>query len=342
MLQALKVDAKLISPFTVPLRERNVTQLRVAVAGDYHPLAELARRLGIAHALIVPLRHGSEIVGYHSLCSRRRIGRFTPQQEHLAEGIGQLGSLALENSRLLEQLQRADKLKTAFLASISQELPNPLNVIIGYHDMLGDDQFGALTDSQRGMLERADASARELLDLVINTLDISRFEATKVALDVEEIAVPLLIHEIEEETRAQTRKPWLDLEFHAGSEEWTLHTDRIKLRMVLNNLVANAVKYTQRGKVAVAAAWRNRGVEFAISDTGLGIPAEAREMIFEPFCQLEQRGNGPRDGAGLGLYIVRRMVDALGGTVKVESELGHGSTFRVWVPTQVRAVRKVA
>ncbi len=342
MLLALGVEANLIEPFADALHRREIIQLRVAPPGDHHPLADLGRQLAITRALVVPLRYGTEFVGYHSVCRREATEKFSEQQERLARGIAQLGSMALENSRLLEQLHRADRFKTAFLASMSHELRNPLNVIIGYHDMLADETVGLLSNEQRNMLQRADTSARELLDLVMNTLDISRFEATRVALELEEIDVAQLIHDIEAETRAQARKPRLEVVFGVFDGALSLYTDRIKLRMVLNNLVSNAIKYTPEGRVVISSSRRSGGVEFSVSDTGPGIPAAALEMIFEPFFQLEQKDDSPRDGAGLGLYLVRRLVDALGGTVKVDSEAGLGSTFRVWIPTQLRAVRKVA
>jgi signal transduction histidine kinase len=114
-----------------------------------------------------------------------------------------------------------------------------------------------------------------------------------------------------------------------------LHTDPIKLKVVLKNLIANAVKFTERGSVTVRAERHDGGVQFDVSDTGIGVPPEARKIIFEPFRQADSSTTRRYGGVGLGLYIVRRLLDLLGGSVTAESEVGRGSTFRVWVPIRI-------
>src|SRR5262249_18511799 len=129
------------------------------------------------------------------------------QQRQIARGIGQLASLALESVRLVEQLGQANRLKSDFLATMSHELRTPLNVIIGYNEMLLSGDFGALPDEQSDILQRVDKSARELLELVMATLDLSRLEAGRLPLSLETVALPSLLADIDRETRELQRKP---------------------------------------------------------------------------------------------------------------------------------------
>jgi signal transduction histidine kinase len=194
--------------------------------------------------------------------------------------------------------------------------------------MLLDGAFGALSETQREPLRRADRSARELLDLVSATLDLSRFEARQLPLDLGDVDVAELVDEVGREFAALTSGSRIELTWHVTPDVPLLRTDRVKLKMVLQNLVGNAVKFTERGHVRLEAAPRSGGVEFLVSDTGIGIASDAQAVIFEPFRQIESG----RGGAGLGLYIVTQLIGALGGTIAVESAVGKGSTFRVCVP----------
>jgi signal transduction histidine kinase len=149
-----------------------------------------------------------------------------------------------------------------------------------------------------------------------------------------EIHLADLLEEIEAETEGVRRKPGITWACEASGELPPVRSDRVKLKVVLKNLIDNAFKFSEQGAVRLLAAARNGGVEFAVSDTGIGIPAEAVGDIFESFRQVDNSLTRPYGGAGLGLYIVRRLLELLGGAVTVESEVGRGSTFRVWVPRE--------
>jgi signal transduction histidine kinase len=278
--------------------------------------------------LCVALRRGETLLGLQTAERRGAPIAFTAQEVRIARGIAHLASLALQTARLIEELAAADRLKSEFVATMSHELRSPLNIIIGYHQMLLDDAFGSLSESQREPLRRADRSARELLDLVSATLDLSRFEARQLPLDVGDVAVGDLVDEVGHEFADLTGGSRLELTWRVAPDAPLLRTDRVKLKMVLKNLVGNAVKFTERGHVWLEAAPCSGGVEFRVSDTGIGIASDAQAVIFEPFRQIESG----RGGAGLGLYIVTQLVGALGGTITVESAVGKGSTFRVCVP----------
>jgi signal transduction histidine kinase len=142
-----------------------------------------------------------------------------------------------------------------------------------------------------------------------------------------------LLTELEQEIRQLHRKPTVSLEWQTPTNLPPLQTDVLKLKMVLKNLITNAMKFTDAGVITIAATAQLGGVEFSVVDTGIGIPREALPIIFEPFRQADSSSTRRHGGVGLGLYIVRQLVDLLGGHVSVESEVGRGSTFRVWMPT---------
>ena len=296
----------------------------------------LLRQVGTTVLLCMALRRGDSLVGVQTAEYRGRYEPFDDQGVRIARGMAHLASLALETARLVEELDGANRLKSEFVATMSHELRSPLNIIIGYHELLLDGAFGALNDRQRDPLRRADRSARELLDLISATLDLSRLEAKRIAVDVSEVEVAELVDEVGREYSSVLDRPGLVVRWFATHGLPVLHTDRVKLKMVLKNLVGNAVKFTDHGEVSLSALARDGGVEFTVVDTGVGIPLNAQLMIFEPFRQLEVTRTRLRGGAGLGLYIVKRLLDALGGTISLESEVGKGSVFRVWLPCDAR------
>jgi signal transduction histidine kinase len=205
-------------------------------------------------------------------------------------------------------------------------------VIIGYHDLLLAGEFGDLTPLQAERLLSADHSARELLDLINATLDLSRLEARRVPLHVEPVDLRALADELDAETRALRRKPAVAFAWQLPHPLPVLHSDPVKLKVVLKNLVLNALKFTDEGSVTVAIAADHGRVDFTVRDTGIGIPADQIASVFEPFHQLDGSSTRSYGGVGLGLYIVRRLLDLLGGDISVESEPGRGSAFRFWVP----------
>jgi PAS domain S-box-containing protein len=295
-----------------------------------------AQGYGATVVLMVPLRRGGELLGFHTAGYRGRQEPFNLVQERIARGIGQLASLALENARLIEELERVSSLKSDFVATMSHELRTPLNVIIGYNDLVLDELLGPLTPEQSEGLQRVHDSARELLELINTTLDISRLETGRQPLEPIEIAPADLLREIEVETRdAWQQKTGLGAEWNTAPGLPRLYTDPAKVKVIIKNLVNNAIKFTETGRVSVSAHERDGGVEFQVSDTGIGIAPEAQARIFEAFRQADGLVAQRYGGVGLGLYIVRRLLDLLGGTITLQSEVGRGSTFQVWIPSRV-------
>jgi PAS domain S-box-containing protein len=297
-----------------------------------HPLFHLPRQYGIPVSLCVPLTRAGDIVGYLYSGYRSRAGTFTSRQRRLFAGIGHLASMAIQNGQFVQELERGQQLKSHFVATLSHELRTPLNVIIGYHDLLLDGTFGDLTSEQAYTLRRAHRNAEELLDLINATLDLSRLEARRLPLNVRDLDLEELVDELAREAWDLTAKSELSVQWLVPAEVPRVRTDRMKLKMVLKNLVSNAIKFTDSGSVIVEVRPRSTTVEFCVQDTGIGIAPDALAVIFEPFRQAGRDTTARYGGTGLGLYIVRRLLDFLGGTITVESRLNHGTTFRFWIP----------
>ena len=234
-----------------------------------------------------------------------------------------------------EQAEQANRAKSEFLANMSHELRTPLNSIIGFTGILKDGMAGEINEEQKRQLEMVYGSARHLLDLINDILDLSKVEAGKVELVLEEFELmPLL-----EEVRAMM-EPLADakgLALHlAGFVPERLHSDRGKLRQVLVNLLGNAIKFTERGSVALICQQRQQDILFEVTDTGIGLSKADLDRIFGAFEQVDGRSDREYEGTGLGLAISRRFVEMLGGSISVRSRPGEGSTFQVRLADVIR------
>ena len=250
----------------------------------------------------------------------------------LAMGLLLSWLMLLQMQAAEEAQQRSSRQQQEFIANMSHELRSPLHVIIGYSDLLREGSYGALTARQTEVVQRTNERGRELLALIDATLDLSRLEARRVRLVGEEVRLSTLIDELASDFRAVPQKPDLQLGFDVPADLPPLRTDPMKLKMVLKNLVGNAIKFTDRGRVTVAARADDGRVEISVADTGIGIAPEAMPIIFEAFRQADNSTTRRHGGVGLGLYITRRLLDLLGGTITVDSKVGCGSTFRIALP----------
>ncbi len=284
---------------------------------------------GITRSLYVALRRGADVIGFLSAGYVGRDERFSPHQERLALGIAQLASMALENARLVEEHQRASQLKSEFVSTMSHELRTPLSVILGYTDILGDD--GLAPAERTRTLGRIRRAGLELLDMIEDTLNLGRLENGRDPAAIETVAVPPLLEELAGEFAALGTPPAIALRWEPNGAT-TLDTDRRKLRMILKNLVGNALKFTPQGEVVVRAEMRADRCAFVVRDTGVGIATERLPVIFEMFRQGDSSDSRSYGGVGLGLYIVQRLLDQLRGDIAVASAPGKGTTFTVTLP----------
>lgn len=246
-----------------------------------------------------------------------------------------LVALMLENVRLVQELDQAKQLKHQFLSTLSHELRTPLNVIIGYNELLLDGVFGLLSADQADSVERVTSNSMMLRDLIEMMLDVGRIEAGQLPLTLTQVHVGELIEEMQVEIGDLPEcreKPDIHLEWEIGPSIPCLYTDREKLKLALKSLMSNALKFTDQGSVGVCITAYDNGVSFCIRDTGIGIAPNILPRIFEPFRQGDESTTRRHGGMGLGLYLVKRLLELLGGTITVISEVGHGSTFRIWMP----------
>jgi PAS domain S-box-containing protein len=243
---------------------------------------------------------------------------------------------AAERERLLEErdtalaeVKEAMRSRSRFYASMSHELRTPINAIIGYTELLTEQVYGEIPEEQRTALDRIGRSARHLLDLVNDVLDLSKIEAGKLTIEVEPVEIEPLIVDLEATMRPLASSHDVELSFDADATcARPIHTDPRRLRQILMNLLSNAIRYGAGHPVGIRCAHED-GLRISVQDRGPGIEAESLEEIFDEFVQLEQVDRG---GTGLGLAIARTLARSLGGEVTVESEPGAGSTFTVHLP----------
>jgi signal transduction histidine kinase len=326
-LRALRIPGSIFESLVQALGSAGHVQLATQRADA--AAARLLQDYGITRSLYVALRRGPHVVGFLSAGYRGRTAAFTPLQERLAVGLAQLASMALENSRLVEELRRASQLKSEFVSTMSHELRTPLSVILGYTDMLGDDGIdGAERARTVARIRRAGV---ELLEMIEATLSLGRLDAGRDPACIERIEIAELLEELEAEFAALGPRPATTLRFEAAGPR-LLDTDRRKLRMILKNLIGNALKFTPSGEVVVTCEANRDRCAFVVRDTGIGIASEHLPVIFEMFRQADSSDTRSYGGVGLGLYIVQRLVDQLGGDIAVASAPGRGTTFTVTLP----------
>lgn len=258
-----------------------------------------------------------------------RRARMAGQMREISE---RLLLAALREEELTERASAASAAKSAFLATISHELRTPLSAIIGYDELLLDGISGPVTDDQKQQLGRIKTSAFHLLQLIDQVLTLSRVEAGREKARYAPVSVAVLINEAATLVAPLAAAQGLAFTTSQPDRPLMMTTDPMKARQILVNLMANAVRYTTQGRVDLRADAEGDMVRFDVVDTGIGIPPDELEHIFEPFVQVEQRLTRKVGGTGLGLSVSQGLARLLGGDVSVESVLGVGSTFTLRLP----------
>jgi len=236
------------------------------------------------------------------------------------------------------ELARAHEAKDRFLATMSHELRTPLNAILGFTGTLLMKLPGPLNTDQEKQLRTVQSSAKHLLALINDLLDLAKIESGKVQLRLEPTEYCSVLEEVAGSLRPLAESKGLQLRLSLPRTETIVRTDRRALSQIILNMVNNAIKFTEHGSVNLVLLSRQMDgremVELSVQDTGVGIRTEDQTKLFAAFTQVDAGASRTREGTGLGLYLSHKLADLLGGTVRVQSEFGKGSTFTLLLPAE--------
>ncbi|HEX7049274.1 MAG TPA: CHASE domain-containing protein [Longimicrobiales bacterium] len=287
--------------------------------------------IGVRSLLTVPLVARGRTLGAFTFATTGD-HRLDQDDVALADELARRAALAVDNARLYEAAQAASEAKSDFLAVMSHELRTPLNAIMGFADLLLMGVSGPLDDVQTKQVERINASARHLLELIEEILGFSRMQEGTERLRLEDVDLSTVLETPAERARRDAAAKGLGFRLEPPDRPVTLETDPAKLQQAVGNLLSNAVKFTDRGEVRLRSWEQNGKVYIQIQDTGIGITPEQRRRLFEPFWQAEAPMTRRVGGTGLGLTVARRLIHLLGGDITVDSSPGKGSTFTIEIP----------
>jgi len=260
---------------------------------------------------------------------------------HLEELVKNRTSELEERTRELAQaniqLKELDQVKSEFLATISHELRTPLNSIIGFTGMILQGMVGEVNEEQRKQLSMVYGSAKHLLSLINDILDLSRIESGKMEVSMERFKIEEVVSEVSQSLSPMISQKGLRLITEIPDETPEIYSDRKRVLQILLNLVNNAVKFTEAGEVRIECKFDNDNLEVSVSDTGIGIKEGAMKLLFEAFRQIDGTAQRRYQGAGLGLYLCQKLVTTLlGGNIWAESEYGKGSRFTFTLPVRLK------
>ncbi len=297
----------------------------------------------IGSVLVAPLIFQNRTLGTLTTLRNQESPDFTQRDVKLVTAVANQAAIAIENNMLYQRALESSRLKSEFLANMSHEIRTPMNAIIGMTDLLVDTHLSA---QQQEFVETVHNSGEALLSLINDILDFSKIEANKMELDLHpldlrasvEDSLDLLAH------RATLKGLELAYSFDQITPS-TIHGDSNRLRQILMNLLSNAVKFTDKGEVVVEVtsahlAQNQYQICFAVRDTGVGIPEGERVRLFDPFSQLDASTTRRFGGTGLGLAISKRLTELMGGEIRVESQVGVGSTFSFTIVAEAASTQK--
>ena len=305
--------------------------LLVSLARDEEHL-RIVRELKPRSFMVVPLVARGRTLGAISFVSAESGHRYDEDDLALAEDLARRAALAIDNARLYMETQEASRLKDDFLATVSHELRTPLNAILGWSRMLRTNRFDAETAAQA--LETIERNAKAQAQLIEDLLDVSRIITGKLRLDIRPVEPVAVINAAIDAVRPAADAKHVRIETVLDPWAGIVSGDPDRLQQVLWNLLSNAIKFTPKdGSVQIRLERVNSHIEITVSDTGQGIAPEFLPFVFDRFRQADSTLTRAHGGLGLGLAIVRHLVEMHGGTVRAESEgENRGATFTVTLP----------
>jgi signal transduction histidine kinase len=313
----------------------------ITVEGAYEGhLRDIFIRTGYRALLALPLISEQQVIG-GLFVGRKRPGEFSRGAVELLTTFASQSALAIQNARLFRELEQksheleeASRHKSQFLANMSHELRTPLNAILGYAELIVDQVYGDVPEKISEVLDRVQKNGRHLLGLINDVLDLSKIEAGQLTLDLSDYSFGHVIQAVVSSIGSLAAEKKLLLTVDVAPDLPVGRGDERRITQVLLNLVGNAIKFTEQGKVAVQVSASDGTFLAAVADTGPGIKQEDRERIFEEFQQSDSSLTKNKTGTGLGLAIAKNIVELHGGRLWVESTLGEGSTFYLRLPVR--------
>ena len=302
---------------------------------------EFFRHEGLLSLVGVPLAANGETFGSLTFLMREEHDFSEEEIDFLLTLAGQV-AIAVHHAELFEQIQeqtgelrRANKIKDEFLGVVSHELKTPLNVISGYTHMLIERMLGEISPIQEKALQTVSRQSKELHNLINSVLQVSSIEAEMLQAEFQEVNFWEFLSELRASYDYALPKD-VKIKWDFPPDLPTAKADRGKLGHILTNLINNAIKFTDQGSVTISARHLSskKLMEFKVADSGVGIATDQLSIIFEKFRQVDSSDTRAYGGVGLGLYIVKKYAGTLGGTIQVESSLGHGSTFTLRIPCE--------
>jgi signal transduction histidine kinase len=320
------------APFQVP---------DITAEGAYRVhIRDILVRAGYRALLAVPLIREERVIGAF-LVGRKQPGEFSRETVELLTTFASQSALAIENARLFRQLEQksreledASRHKSQFLANMSHELRTPLNAILGYTELIVDRVYGDVPGKIDEVLDRVQKSGRHLLGLINDVLDLSKIEAGQVALHLTDYSFSDVVQAVASSVGSLAAEKQLELTVDVAPNLPMGRGDERRITQVLLNLVGNAIKFTDKGRVIVRVSALDDAFLAAVADTGPGINKEDQERIFEEFQQSDGALAKGKTGTGLGLAIAKRIAELHGGRIWVESTFGEGSTFYLRIPVR--------
>jgi len=234
--------------------------------------------------------------------------------------------------KAIEKAQESDRLKSAFLSNMSHEIRTPMNAICGFSNLLNDSSINE--EQKQSFVEIININSQQLLGIINDIIDISKIESGQITVARYKFSLNNLIRELELLFSQTAKLQGIELRVHLGlsDEEDIIESDEVKIRQIVNNLVFNALKFTQKGTIEFGYNLKENYLKFFVADTGIGIPSDKFKPIFERFQQVENGVSQSRNGTELGLPISRAFAELLGGEIWLTSELGEGTTFYFTIP----------